>query len=959
MITSLRSKNPTHISRFLFVVLLTALSFSYTAAQNSSVKGRIEDAATGEGLIGASILIQGTTNGAVADLDGNFKLSDLHHGTYNLIISYVSYEQQIQRIEIKKDEIIELSIKLQPATVQLGEVKVVASKRSDTEMSMISTIKNGNLVTNGISKQQISRSQDKDASEVISRVPGVTVRDGKFINVRGLDERYNTVWLNGIGAPSSEADRRAFSFDMLPSSLIDNLVLYKTPAPELPADFAGAVVQIQTKSTVDDNSVDLSYATGYRQYTSFQNFYSYHGGKSDWLGFDDGSRALPADFPSTSEFRALADNPSEEDKQTITDLGRSFNKTWTPELTRAIPDQSFLVTVNRKLLAGRVSIGNVTSLGYSVANQYREIFRAGYQAYDKVNDHPDTSYYFNDDNYSTKTKLSGLFNWLFVFSNNQRIEFRNFFNQISDKTTVLREGRDFYGGSYKIGSELGFQSRSIYSGQINGVFNFNHALINLNWTLGYGYTNKLQPDTRRIEKSRNEDAGPDAPYTTSLNFNADPKLLGRLTLDNYEHLWVGGFNYSHKFPLRHFDPEFRFGAFMEFKDRNFTARNIGYAISNVMTFNWNLTYQPVDTLFQNKNINYTDGIKVDESTNLSDSYDASNRLYAAYAGINLPFGKLKIYTGLRLEKNRQSLDGFDENGSTVEVNNDYTDLFPSLNMTYNITEKTLARFAYGRTINRPEFREIAPYTYYNFEEKATYYGNPELTNSYINNLELRYEFFPTNGDMITVGGFFKQFTNPIEAHLIESGSGLNYNFSNAVSARSIGFEVDLRKSFRNLENNSGLLRIFKDFVVVFNAAVIRSELTTDDVNAREKNRAMQGQSPYIINTGLFYDNPNTRLMVSVLYNVIGERIAFVGNNYNPHIYQMPRNLIDITINKKVGKYLTLKGGIKDLFNQPIELTQNEYVQLVPTDSNSEVKREQKTQEFKPNSSFTLGFSLNF
>ena len=456
----------------------------------------------------------------------------------------MSYEQQIQRSNIKKGETLELALKLKPVSVELGEVKVVASKRTDTEMSIISAIRNGNLVANGISKQQISRSQDKDASEVISRVPGVTVSDGKFINVRGLDDRYNTVWLNGIGAPSSEADRRAFSFDMLPSSLIDNLVLYKTPAPELPADFAGAVVQIQTKSTVDNNSVDISYAIGYRQYTTFQDFYTYQGGKTDWLGFDDGTRALPADFPSTAEFRALADNPSEGEKQQITDLGRSFGKIWTPELTQAIPDQSFLVTVNRKFLAGKVSIGNVTSLGYSVANQYREIFRAGYQAYDKVYDHPDTSYYFNDDNYSTKTKLNGLFNWLFVFGNNQRIEFRNFFNQISDKTTVLREGRDFYGGSYKIASELGFQSRSIYSGQVNGVFNFNNNLINLNWTLGYGYTNKLQPDIRRIEKSRNEDAGPEAPYTTSLNFNADPKLLGRLTLGNNEHLWMGGLTIS-------------------------------------------------------------------------------------------------------------------------------------------------------------------------------------------------------------------------------------------------------------------------------------------------------------------------------------------------------------------------------------------------------------------------------
>jgi len=171
---------------------------------------------------------------------------------------------------------------------------------------------------------------------------------------------------------------------------------------------------------------------------------------------------LPAEFPSTSEFRELADNPTEEDKQQITELGRSFGKTWTPELTRAIPDQSFLVTVNRKFLAGKVFHWQRNFTGYSVANQYREIFRAGYQAYDKVNDHPDTSYYFNDDNYSAKTKLNGLFNWLFVFGNNQRIEFRNFFNQISDKTTVLREGRTFMAEAIKLPVNWDFNPQYLF-----------------------------------------------------------------------------------------------------------------------------------------------------------------------------------------------------------------------------------------------------------------------------------------------------------------------------------------------------------------------------------------------------------------------------------------------------------------------------------------------------------------
>lgn len=943
--------------RLFFLIIVFLPTTALLHGQTGSISGKITDASTGEELIGASVQIQGTTRGAVTNVHGNYILEGLSNGQYNLVFSYVSYEQIIVRVEIKKGESVALALKLNPSATSLGEVKVTANKRTDTELSIISSLRNESQVVSGISKQQISRSQDKDASEVIARVPGVTLRDGKFINVRGLDERYNVVWLNGINTPSSEADRRAFSFDVLPSSLIDNIVLYKTPAPEIPADFSGAVVQIQTKNTVDVNSTEFSYNAGYRQYTTFDNFYTYHGGKTDWLGFDDGTRNLPAGFPSTSEFRNMADNPTDADKQKITELGRAFGKEWYPHTIKASPDQSFLFNINHKFLIGKVSIGNVTSLGYSTGNQYRQIFRAGYQAYDVVHDHPDTSYYFNDDNYSTKTKLNGLFNWLVIFENNQKIEFRNFFNQIGDKQSLIRSGRDFYGGSYKAGTELGFQSRSIYSGQLSSDLNFNHSATNLNFTLGYAYTNKVQPDIRRIEKNKNEDDGPSAPYTTSLNFNADPKLLGRLTLTNYEHVYVGGINFSQRLEFNKFKPEIKAGALVELKSRSFTARNIGFAISNVSQFNWDLIYVPIDSLFQDKNINYAEGIKADESTNLSDSYDASNALYAGYLGLSIPIRNLKIYGGLRAEQNRQVLEGYDDNGARVKVDNNFLDFFPSVNTTFDVTARTLVRFAYGRTVNRPEFREIAPFVYYNFEEKATYYGNTKLVNCYINNIDLRYEFFPSNGDMITIGGFYKHFQAPIEAHLIESGSGLNYNYSNAESAESYGLELDIRKSFRRLENQDNFLRIFKDFVLIFNGSIIRSRLKTNDPNERDPVRSMQGQAPYIINTGIYYDNSKTGLMVSVMYNVTGERIAYVGNPSNPHMYQIPRNLLDFTINKKVGRHFVLKGGIRDIFNQPYELRQNEIVQLLPNDPEHKESRVQKTQIYKPSRAFTLGFTL--
>jgi outer membrane receptor for ferrienterochelin and colicin len=942
------------IKRILFIFFSFFLIVSFTNnlyAQTGSIKGKLEDAETGETLIGATVLIQGTNKGAVTDVDGNYSLGGIAPGSYNLVISYVSYEQLVERIVVAKSATTELNFKLKPSSVQMDEVKITANKRTDTEMSMISSLKSSNLVLSGISKQQISKSQDKDASEVISRVPGVTVRDGRFINVRGLDERYNVVLMNGVQAPSSESDRRAFSFDMIPSSLIDNLVLYKTPSPEIPADFAGAVVVIQTKNTVDENGLDISYGTGYRYNTTFKEYYTYEGGKTDWLGFDDGTRSLPKGFPSTEKFEELGEISNQENLNEITRLGRSFNKIWTPDRSKAIPDQSFSFTLNRKFLLGKISAGNVTSIGYSIGDQFREVFRAGYQAYDAVLDRPDTSYYFNDDVYSTKTKLNGLFNWLFVFGNNQKIEFRNFFNQYSDKQTIIRDGND--NGLDKKGIELGFQSRMIYSGQIGGNFNFRQSLSTLNWTLGYSYTNKIKPDIRRLEMNRNENNNT---YSVSFNFTADPKMASRLQISNNENIYIGALNYTHKLSYGNFNPDIRTGILIEQKYREFEARNIGFAQSR--NFRNTLTTQPIDSIFQDKNINDNGGIKIAESTNPTDPYDASNRLYAAYAGINLPLKKFNLYAGIRIEKNIQVLEGFNFNGQPYQVNNDFTDFFPSLNTTYNFSQKSLIRFAYGRTINRPEFREISLQSYYDFEEKATIYGNDTLTNAYIQNLDLRYEFFPSSGDMITIGAFYKRFNNPIEAHLKEAGSGRNYTFDNADLAQSYGIEIDLRKSFIDLENTNNLFRSLRHFVAVFNLSLIKSELHTNESNPREKVREMQGQSPYIINTGLFYDNPKYRLMVSVLYNIIGPRLMFVGDEDEPHIIQMPRNLIDISLNKKVGKYITLKLGVKDLFNQPVELRQNERIQTIPGVSDSYAKRVQRTQVYKPSSSFTAGITLS-
>ena len=945
-------------------------------AQQGVVKGIVSDSKTGETLPACQLILQGTSTGTITDFDGKFVLLNIPPGNYNLVFSYISYDNEILPVNVKKGDTVRLEIKLNPATVTLSEVTVKGVRRTNTEMSLITSLRGGDLIANGISSQQIAKSLDKDASEVVRRVPGVSIRDGRFVIVRGLTERYNTVWLNGASTPSSEIDRRAFSFDAIPSDLIDNILIYKTPAPELPADFSGAMINIKSKTLVDKNSITVSYSAGLLQHTTFNDFYSYQGGTTDWLGFDNGTRALPADFPTTTDFRRMADNSTPQDKEEITRFGQEFSSIWTPDAIRARPDHSMSISIKHRFTLGKFSISNISALTYSNTLSGENIFRAAYQAYDTIRDRSKFSYDFNDLRYSQKVRVGALMNWIFIFGNNQRIEFRNLFNQLGTSRTTLRDGQNFYGGSYERSYELAYESRAVYSGQLGGQHSFNQDKTKLDWTLGYSFGNKNQPDIRRVTSLKGEDYSSADPFTLSVNFNADPNQLGRLYLKNDENIYVAGANLEQRVNLRVLIPVIKTGFYTEFKDRQFEARNIGLAAANFAKFNFNLTQLPADTsnifsdlvfnridsILVKEHINSTNGFKIDESTNLSDSYKGNNRLLAGYIGILFPISStFDLYAGVRAESNLQKLDGFNEIGRPVNVNNNFFNLFPSVNLSTHITEELLLRLAYGKTVNRPEFREIAPYAFYDFEEKATIYGNDSLKNAYIQNFDARIEWYPTPGEMITLGGFYKKFDNPIEAHLKDFGTGWNYMYFNASQAKSLGLELDIRKTLAGLSNAGNFLSFFKNFTFVVNASLIKSSIINTDRTERDSVRQLQGQSPYLVNAGIYYQNQEAGMSVNLMFNRIGERIAYVGDVNNPHIWEMPFNSLDLSIDIKLARNLVLKTGIRNLLDDTVVYKQYEQFNKDITNDgigDGVVTREELTRVYKPGRLFKIGLTLD-
>ena len=927
--------------------------FSHTLfAQTGTIKGTVTDDETGETLIGTNIILQGSTIGTLSDFDGNYVLADVKPGDYNVVFSFISFEQQIVRVSVKANEVTTANVVLKSVSTSLGEVEIKAERTKNTDASIVSMTKLSSSVVNGISSQQISRSLDKDAAEVVKRIPGITINDNRFIIVRGLTQRYNTVWLNGVVAPSSESDVRAFSFDIIPSNQIENMIIYKTPAPEIPADFAGGVIMINTKTTAYDDQISIGYATGFRQGTTFNTFYTYKGSSTDYLGFDNGARALPENFPTTDQLNDYHNTGGKNPEQVATDqasataAGQSFNKIWSPYTTTAIPDQGFNFNLSKRFLWGKVSVGNITAVTYGLSNEYDQITRAGYQTYYTQ---PDSLYSYLDDQYLQKAKIGVMFNWSFNFGKNQKILFRNLFNQNGESVVTLRNGHDLYADAQIQSYELAYQSRSIYSGQLAGEHKFANDKIDFDWTFGYSYANKNQPDIRRVRYARPYGLD-DKPFRLTIYHDVNPDILGRIFLSNYENILDGALNFKEHFAFGKFEPSLLAGIYVESKKRDFSARNIGFTRATNQ-FDATLQSDPIDTVFLDKNINYTTGITVQERTNLSDSYSAENQLRAGYVALNIPIGnKVFLYGGVRIEKNVQSLDSYDITNQPVEYRNDTLNFFPSLNVTYNITDKILIRGALGKTINRPEFREIAPFAFYNFEENAVIYGNPELKNAYINNYDLRAEWYPEAGDIISLAGFYKYFTNPIEAVLISNGTGWNYAYQNANYAQSVGVELELRKSLQFINGESGFSKFASNLSLLFNVSFIDSKLSVDDPLARDSIRQMQGQSPYIVNAGVYFQN-KSMWMVSVLYNVIGKRIAFVGDSNYPNIYEMPRNLLDFTIQKLIGEHWKIGGGVRDILQSEV-VFQN-------IKGDHQVGENQVTKSFTPGRVYYLGFSYIF
>lgn len=937
------------------IVLLSSYSF----AASGSIEGTVFDKKSRETLVGAQIILEGTTIGAVSNFDGHFLIDNVKPGIYTVKVTYISYNTVIfEKISIASNKRAVLNVEMEEATINIGDITVTATRRNGSDVSIISAIKSSIISSNGISNQQIQRSQDRDASEVVKRVPGVTIVDDRFVIVRGLGQRYNSVWLNNASAPSSEADSRAFSFDIVPSSMIENMMIYKTPAPELPGDFSGGFIKLATKDVPESKVYALSVGSSMTPGTSLNDFATYQGGKMDWLGLDDGTRKLPSLFPA--DLRTVGAND-----QVL--LGRMLNKNWSTKNTTALPDWRFSFSMAHRFKLKKLILGEVTSFNFSNTKSADQVENNNYGVYRFDADKPGYDFSFNDVVSKTNAKLGIMHNWSLLMGKGSKIEFRNLFNHIGYTKTTQRRGTEFYSNSKIQSYEFGFMSRNTYLGQLNGTHSLNENKTKIDWNLGYSRATRDEPDLKRIKLTLNENKN-DANYGHYyMVFPSNPLTAnaGRVFMNLGENVYSATANLEHSFNLLKIKPTIKAGIYSELKERSFSARKLGYVASDKSKYDTRIGYLPIDQMFADENINTTTGIKLAEETGKSDSYSGNNHQMTGYLALQIPLSKkLSLYAGIRGEKNNQQIESYDRFLQPITVTNDTFNILPSVNAVYQLNDENLIRAAFGKSLNRPEFREIAPFPFYDFENNAVFSGNPKLKNASITNSEIRFEHYPSKNELLSVGLFYKQFQNPIEVKYLQTGSGLEYTYQNANQAVNYGVEAEIRKSL----GSAGFL---EKLSILLNGALIKSEISFANT-VTEKTRPMAGQSPYILNAGIFYsDEEKSRLMVNLLYNVIGKRIQIVGTPQQnawediPDVYEMPRHLVDLIVSKKIGKYAELKFSIKDLLNQSVVYKQSINATVNMSYYNGGVaelktfKRDQILRSFKPGSMISLELGFRF
>jgi len=917
----------------LLLVLISLKSFS----QQNVIYGIVKDSSTNEIIPGAIVYIEGTNISTTTDFDGNFKFK-VYPGKYKIVCSYITYNTFSILININKDS-TNLTILLTPEKNSLlNEIVIVGEKQTNNDAGLVIMQKENKSVSDGVSAELIRKTADRTTSDVLRRVSGVSIVNNRFVVVRGLNERYNLSFLNNAPLPSTESDKRAFSFDLIPSQIIDNIIINKTATPDLPANFGGGSIFISTKSIPEKNFIQISSSVGYNTLATSKTFLDYSASKYHWLGYYDNSQNIPSEIPESPKSWISNDQQME--------MAKKFKNDFATKSVKILPNMTFNLTSGWKhTFKNNQQFGFIFSQNYQ--NNYNKfnVLRTNY-----INSPSNNADVMLDDYYNITTTQNNvvntsLLNAGYKFNPHHQINFKNSFIFNSNKSVIEQYGTTSPLDSNRTvdkNTSLFYTNSKIFSSQLSVENEFENIGVKSRLTLGYSNINIVTPNVRYMSYSKfvriqnypdpNDPPPPyirDTMYAANIsNASTGPDYAGyRFYSKMNEDIRSVKYDIEKNININDIKLSIQSGYYFQQRQRNFDIRQFGYAKYTKFgkIFDDSLLYLPSDLIFSEQNIgilpNNKTGFKLIEVTKPSDMYFAKSNNHATYLMTTLDYKFIRIIGGVRYEYYQQTLLAKRNQQDSINIHQTFNNFLPSVNVIFNINEKNSIRLCYSKTINRPEFRELAPVSWYNPVNRLVYYGNDTLLPASIHNFDLRYEIYPGKGQLFTFTPFYKYFINPIE-QVMSTGYTNEITWANAQFAKVYGIETEFRMELSSIfKSKKDSNSILEKFSVFNNFALIKSEVhLPDQIYSASKVRPLQGQSPFLINNGVTYYDKKSKWKITLAYNRIGRRIIFAGNQRDPDRYETGRDVIDFQIAKTF-----LKDKLEVRFNIRDILHQNQYV----------------------------------
>jgi len=874
-------------------------------AATGRIAGRIVDAQSGQGLVGVLVTIQDGGQTALSGVDGRYVVANVAAGSVTVRLETLGYATKIVTgVIVPTGGAVEQNVTLETQAVELAAIEVSAGAERGSVNRALDQQRTAMAIVNAVTAEQIARSPDGNAAAALQRVSGVTVQDGKFVHVRGLGERYTTTSLNGARIPSPEPERKMVPLDLFPAGLLQTITTSKTFTPDQPGDFSGAQVDIQTREFPAERQFAYSLSGGANHRVTGSTLPFAPSVGSEWLGFAGSAREIPAILRD-------ADFSSQVPQDQVNRMVSSLRNAWSTDPESGLPNLSaaFSAGGTDPILGRRVSY--LVSGTWARSSEVKAD-EARAQAIVSTQGGTDEVDRFIGTTGRTSVIWGGLLNTSTLVGTRTRLILNATYNRSADN-----EGRTEFGSSENHGGlplridRLRFIERSVYSGQLRGE----HEVTDrhrFDWGITTSGVERNEPDRSEIVYATFSDPATGDPLPPSW-FSGSNEGAVRTFADLAETALEGGANYRLSFGRAARPHALKVGGLMRRVDRDANSRSFSIAAG---ALSQQERERPPEEIFDGHNAEAADAVFRVTPLAQGGSYTAEDRLVAGFAMLELALSdRVRLIGGARYERSETEVTAQPTIGQPITTRPEYTDILPALSVNVTLSDRQSLRLSASQTLARPEYRELAPIQYREVLGGDNVRGNADLKRTLIRNFDVRWEWYPSAGEVVSLGLFAKRFENPIErVYLGTSGTRL-ISFVNADGAENYGAEIELRKRLDTFGER------LEPFSVFTNATLMQSEIRIPEGSTTGANRAMVGQAPYVINAGVTWSSATSSHSATMLYNIVGERIYSAADAPLPEIREQPRNVLDFSLRFGLGGALAAKFDARNLLDEPYQLTQ--------------------------------------